>query len=111
MAVLSVKEGVTVNPPATALSSVTVKVIVSPSMAAASAIVTVGKAPCRARERSRIVPVAATVASTATVVPETDRATMNVSSSSTSESSMVATMRVRVSPAVPAKLMAVVSAV
>ena len=41
-AVTSVKLGVTVSPPATASSSVTVKVIESPSPAEASAIVTAG---------------------------------------------------------------------
>ena len=40
----SVKLGVTVKPPETALSSVTVKVIESPSLAEASAIVTAGVA-------------------------------------------------------------------
>ena len=42
VAVPSVKSGVTVKPPDTAWSSVTVKVIASPSAALASAIVTAG---------------------------------------------------------------------
>ena len=104
-AVTSVKPGVTVKPPDTALSSVTVNVIESPSSADASAIVSPGASS------SRIVPVAVSVAVTVSSVPETDSPTVNVSADSTSVSSVVSTVKVCVSPAVPAKLMPVVFSV
>ena len=92
------KEGVTVRPPDTALSSVTVKVIASPSLAEASAMVTA------ALSSSVMVPLAVSVAVTVAVVPDTARPTVNVSFGSTSVSSVVATVKVCVSPAVPVKL-------
>ena len=58
-----------------------------------------------------IVPVAVSVAVTVSEVPETDRLTVNVSSSSWSVSSVVDTVKTWVSPAVPAKLMAAVFSV
>ena len=97
MAVPSVKLGVTPRPPATALSSVTVKVIESPSDALASSIVTAGASWLM------MVPVAVSVAVTAVWVPETATLTVKVSSSSWSASSVVATANVFASPAAPAK--------
>ena len=94
------KLGVTVNPPETAASSVTVKVIESPSAADPSAIATAGSAP----SSFVIVPVAVSVAVTGAEFPETARFTVNVSSGSASESSVVATVNVCVSFAVPVKL-------
>ena len=105
VAVPSVKLGVTVNPPDTALSSVTVNVRGSPSLADASAIVNV------AVSSSAIVPVAMSVALTVREVPETVRLTMKVSSASTLESSVVATLKLCVSPAVPANVSAPVFSV
>ena len=105
VAVTSVKPGVTVSPPDTALSSVTVTVMAPPSLPFASSIVTAGSL-----SSSRIVPVAVDV-STASEVPETARPTVKVSSASTSASSVVATVNFCVSPAVPAKVSAVVFAV
>ena len=55
------------------------------------------------RSSSAIRPVAVSVAVTGDVVPETRRLTVNVSSSSSTASSMVGTVNVRVSPARPAK--------
>ena len=107
VAVTSVKPGVTVRPPDTARSSVTVNVICSPSAADASSIVTVAKAP----SSLVIVPVAVSVAATSVAAPETSRFTMNVSSGSASASSVVATVNVFVSPAVPVKVSAAVFAV
>ena len=104
------KLGVTVSPPATALSSVTVKVIASPSLAEASSIVTAGVLlPCL--WALMIVPVAVSVAVTCNDVPETVMLTVKVSSSSSSASSAVATVKVCVSPAVPAKVSPAVFAV
>ena len=60
---------------------------------------------------SLIVPVPVSVAVTVCVVPDTVRPTVNVSSPSTRASSIVATVKVRVSPAVPAKARAGVFAV
>ena len=60
---------------------------------------------------SAMVPVAASPAVTLWVVPETLRPTVKVSSSSTSVSSVVETVNVCVSPAVPLKLSAFVLAV
>ena len=73
----------------------------------ASAIVTAGTAP----SSLVIVPVAVSVAVTVTEVPETVRPTVNVSSSSAAVSSVVATVKVFVSPAVPVKVSAVVFSV
>ena len=106
MAVTSVKLGVTVNPPHTALSSVTVNASRSPSSADASAIVTAG-----APSSSMIVPVARAVAATFSEVPETAKATVNVSSGSTTASSVVATVTRCVSFFVPVKVMAAVFSV
>ena len=55
------------------------------------------------RSSSSMVPVAVSAAVTATVVPDTVKPTVNVSSSSARTSSVVATVKVCVSPAVPAK--------
>ena len=99
------KRGVTVRPPATALSSVTVNVIKSPSSADASATVNAG-----AGSSLTIVPVAG-VAVTASDVPETLRLTVKVSSGSWTASSVVSTSRVFDSPAVPAKVSAAVFSV
>ena len=107
VAVPSVNDGVTLNPPGTALCSVMVKVSVSPSTALALAIVNTGSVS----SSLRIVPVAVDVAVTLAEVPETLRPTVNVSSSSSSASWVVATVNVCVSPAVPAKLIAAVFAV
>ena len=52
---------------------------------------------------SMMIPVAVSVAVTVAVVPETVRLTVNVSFGSTAASSVVATVKVRVSPAIPAK--------
>ena len=83
------------------MSSVTVKVMSSPSLADASAIVTAGLSS------SRIVPVAAAL------VPRYGKLTLSVkvSSGSATVSPVVATVKVCVSPAVPAKLMAAVFSV
>ena len=105
VAVPSVKLGVTVNPPDTALLSVSVKVSESPSLAEASAIVTAGPSS------STIVPVAVSVAATGSCAVETVRPTVKVSSASESVSSVVATVNVCVSPAVPAKVSAAVFSV
>ena len=104
----SVNEGVTVRPPDTAASSVTVNVIASPSEALASAIVTAGTG---AVSSLVMVPVAVDVAVTLWVVPETANPTVNVSSLSISESSVVETLKVCVSLAVPVKVSAVVFSV
>ena len=107
MAVTSVKPGVTVRPPDTALSSATVNVSESPSAALTSSIVTAGSAP----SSFVIVPVALSVADTSACVPERARPTVNTSSSSATASSVVATVKVCVSPAVPAKVSAAVFSV
>ena len=110
-----VKLGVTVRPPDTAVSSVTVNAIPSPSAAEASAIVTAGvDAEVRGAGASpswRIVPVAVSVCVTVSEVPETVRLTVNVSSGSWSVSSVVVTVKLCVSPAVPAKVSPVVFSV
>ena len=103
----SVKLGVTVSPPVTALSSVTVNVIWSPSLADASAIVTAASAP----SSSVIVPVASSVAVTVAVASDTARPTVNVSWCSLSVSSVVETVNVCVSPAVPVNVSAAVFSV
>ena len=105
VAVPSVKLGVTVKPPETALSRVTVKLIESPSLAEASAMVTAGWSSLV------IVPVAVSVAVTVAVAPDTARLTVKVSSGSTAVSSVVVTVKLWVSPAVPAKVSAVVFSV
>ena len=99
------KLGVTVSPPATALSSVTVKVRASPSAALVSAMVTAASAP----SSLVIVPVAVSVA--VTDVSETLRPTVKVSSGSASVSSIVATVKLCVSPAVPVNVSAAVFSV
>ena len=101
------KLGVTFNPPDTALSSVTVNVIESPSSAEASAMVTAAKAP----SSFVIVPVAVSVAVTDAEVPDTARLTVNVSWCSLTVSSVVETVKLCVSPAVPVNVSAVVFSV
>ncbi len=96
VAVPSVKLGVTVRPPDTALSSVTVNAIPSPSSAEASSMVNAG-----ALSSLRIVPVAVSVVVIEAFVAV--RLTVNVSSGSNAASSVVATVKLFVSPAVPAK--------
>ena len=59
----------------------------------------------------RMVPVAVSVAVTVTEVPETVRLTLNLSFASMSVSSVVATVKVFFSPAVPAKRSGAVFAV
>ena len=106
------KLDVTVSPPETALSSVTVNVIGSPSAALASETVTAAAlAPPSFPSSSVMVPVAVSVAVTVWVVPDTARLTAKVSSFSSSVSSVVDTVRVFVSPAEPAKDMAAVFSV
>ena len=104
----SVKLGVTVKPSGTALSSVAVNVIASPSSAAASATVNMAR---ESRLSSRMVPVAVSVAVTANDVPERLRLTVKVSSDASTVSAMVATAKVCVSPALPAKATAAVFSV
>ena len=106
MAVPPVKPGVAVSPPGTFLSSIRVKTSGSPSPADASPIVSTAGV-----SSSRIVPVAVSVAVTVAVVPETVRLTVNVSSGSSPVSSLVATVKVFRSPAVPANVRAAVFAV
>ena len=105
MAVTSLKLGLTVSPPDNALSSVTLKVRASPSSALASAIVTAGASS------SVMVPVAVSVGVTVVEVPETVKLTVKLSSASNNSSSVVATVKVCSSPAVPVKLRAAVFAV
>ena len=105
VAVPSVKLGVTVSPPETAASSVTVKVIPSPSSADSSPIVTAGASSLL------MVPVAVSVAATTADVLETLRLTVKVSFGSTSVSSVVETVNVFCSPAVPANVSAEVFSV
>ena len=104
-AVPSVKLGVTVSPPCTALSRVTVKVIPEPSEALASPIVT------SALSSSLIVPVPVSVDVTPDGASETVRPTVKVSFASSTASSVVDTVKVSVSPAVPLKLIPAVLAV
>ena len=82
------------------------KVIESPSLAEASAIVTVAPPSSLA-----IVPVAVSVAITSAEVPDTVRLTVNVSSASTAVSSVVETVKLWVSPAVPVNVSAAVFSV
>ena len=108
------KLGVSVKPPGTALSSVTEKERASPSSARALVAVTEAETAgvlSDAVSSLVIVPVAVSLAVTGCVVPETVRATVKVSSASTSSSSVVATLNACVSPAVPLKAMAGVLAV
>ena len=95
----------TSSPPDTAVCSVTVNVIESPSFAEASATV------ADELSSSVIVPPAVSVAVTVAVVPDTARPTVNVSFGSTSVSSVVATVKLCVSPAVPANVSAEVFSV
>ena len=114
VAVPSVKLGVTVSPSCTAWFSVTVKVRDSPSTASeapAFAIVTVALLPVLPRSSLVIVPVAVSVAVTVVEVPEMLRPTVKVSSSSTTVSSVVVTVKACVSPDVPAKARAAVFSV
>ena len=101
----SLKPGVTVSPPGIALSSLTVKVRESPSTVLASAIVTV------ALSSSVMAPAAVSVAVTPDGASDTLRVTVKVSLPSTASSSMVETVNVCSSPAVPVKLRAAVFAV
>ena len=101
-ALTSVKDGVTLSPPCTALSSVTVKVIFSPSDAFASFTLTA------ALSSLSMVPVPVSVAVTLSDVPETVRPTVKVSSASSTASSVVETVKVWVSLAVPVKVNAFV---
>ena len=111
VAVPSVKLGVTVSPPCTAWFKVTVKVRASPSTALTFAIVTVALPPVRPPSSSVMVPVAGSPAVTPEGAFDTLRLTAKVSSSSTTASSMVATVKVCSSPTVPVKLSAAVLAV
>ena len=81
------------------------KAIASPSSPEASSIVTA------AESSSVTVPVAVSVARTVWEVPETRRLTVKVSSYSASSSSVVETVNVRVSLALPVKLIAAVFSV
>ena len=85
------------------MSSVTVKVILEPSDALASLMVTVA-----VPSSLLMVPVPVSVAVMLSVVPETDKPTVNVSLASSTASSVVDTVKVSVSPAVPLKVSAVV---
>ena len=106
-AVPSVKLGVTVSPPCTALSSVTVKAMESPSDLAASLTVTVAASSLLIVP----VPVSVDVILLASVVPETASPTVMVSLASSAASSVVATLKVCSSSAVPVKLIPAVLAV
>ena len=103
MAVPSVKLGVTVRPPETALSSVTVNVIWSPSLDDASAMVRAG-----GESSLRIVPVPVARVRSTPFRSSRAKVTVKVSSASTTSSSMVATVMVRV---LTSKVIAVVFAV
>ena len=82
-----------------------------PSAAPASAIVTVALPPVPPSSSSVIVPVAGVPVVTPSGASEMLRPTVNVSSCSITSSWVVATVKVCVSPAVPAKVRAVVSGV
>ena len=101
----SVKPGVTVNPPCTALLRVTVKVIASPSFALASVMATVSL-PVAPPSSSMIVPVAGLPAVTPAGASDRLRLTVKVSSVSPAASSVVSTVKVCVSPAAPVKVSA-----
>ena len=96
----SVKLGVTVSPPCTALSRVTVKVISEPSEALASSIVT------SAASSLLMVPVPVSVDVTPDGASDTLKLTVKVSLASNTTSAVVATLKLFVSPAVPLKLSA-----
>ena len=83
----------------------------SPSSAHVSATVTAAATGLVSRSSSVMVPVAVSVALTVAEVPETARLTVKVSSVSTSESSVVATVKDLVSPAAPVKRSAAVFSV
>ena len=87
------------RPPCTAADSVTVNVMLSPSSALASFTVTVALSSLLMVP----VPVALAVMSSVSVVSETLRPTVKVSSPSTMASSVVDTVKVLVSPLVPLK--------
>ena len=97
--------GVTVSPPCTAADSVTVNVIAVPSLALASFTVTA------ALSSLLIVPVPVSLDVMVRDVPDTVRPIVKVSSASKTASSVVETVNVFVSLAVPVKLSAVVLAV
>ena len=113
VAVTSVKLGVTVRPPGTTLSSVTVNASEPPSLASASATVRIGVSS------SLIVPVPATtaIASPSPVYHhhgsdcERVSPTVRVSASSGIESSFVQIEKCFFSPAVPANVICSVFAV
>ena len=88
-------------------AAITVTVVSAPSSAIQNGD-TDSVTPDDGVSSSRIVPVAVDVAVTLVAAPETLRPTVKVSSSSFSESSVVATANVCVSPAVPAKSIAAV---
>ena len=90
----SVNEGVTVSPPWTALSRVTVNVIMSPSAAEALSMVTAALPSSSLRVTSVLVKVSVVTV----VVPETD----SVSSPSTTASSVGVSENVTVSAVLPA---------
>ena len=102
----SVKLGVTVKPPCTALSTVTTNEIAAPSVLDALPIDTVALPSSLV-----IVPVAVSLAVTVSVVPETAKPTVNVSPASTTSSSLVDTVKVCCSPFAPEKLSAAVFSV
>ena len=106
MAVPSVKLGVTVNPPCTALSSVTVKVMSLPSLALASLIVTVALSALS--PASLMVPAPVSLAVTPLGASDTLSPTVKVSGCSNTSSSVVETVKVCVSLAVPVKVSAAV---
>ena len=93
------KLGVTVSPPANALFSVTVKVSESPSLADASMTVTVVPP-----SSSMIVPTPVSAAVTGNDVPERFRLTVNVLFVPSLAFPVVATAKVCISPAAPAKV-------
>jgi len=97
VAVPSVKLGVTLNPPDTAPSTVTVNLIPSPSLADALPIVRAGASSLR------MYPVAVSVPKLASV-SETVRPTVKISVASHTLSSMVATVKVCVSFGKPSKV-------
>ena len=98
-----------VNAPASSVP-VTVTVCAPPS-SATEVGATESVTAVEAASSSVIVPVPVSVAVTVTVVPDTVKPTVNVSSPSTRASSVVATVKVCVSPAAPAKVSAAVFSV
>ena len=99
------KLGVTFKPPCTSLSSVTVKVMLSPSGIVVLLTFTV------AVSSLLIVPVPVSLSVTPGGALDTLKLTVNVSSDSTTPSFVVATVKVWVSLAVPVKAIAAVLAV